>query len=124
MISTTTGLQTPEFQKSIHFNGEIRDIVDWPHTGILGLNNEEGGETDGFVFTDYNVVTNAFHYEVLKQMADIGKVIGELEEADFINNKQKCLRNDITDFSLIREEVFIGMVFQRSMLLYMGICFH
>lgn len=92
LISTTTGLQTPEFRKSIHFNGEIRDIVDWPHTGILGLNNEEGGETDGFVFTDYNVVTNAFHYEVLMQMADIGKVIGEIEEADFYKRQAEMFK--------------------------------
>lgn len=92
LISTTTGLQTPEFQKSIRFNGEIRDIVDWPHTGILGLNNEEGGETDGFVFTDYNAVTNAFHYEVLKQMADIAGVIGNREDADFYKQQAEAFK--------------------------------
>lgn len=92
LISTTTGLQTPEFQKSIRFNGEIRDIVDWPHTGILGLNNEEGGETDGFVFTDYNAVTNAFHYEVLKQMADIADVIGNREDADFYKQQAETFK--------------------------------
>lgn len=92
LISTTTGLQTPDFQKSIRFNGEIRDIVDWPHTGILGLNNEEGGETDGFVFTDYNAVTNAFHYEVLKQMADIAGVIGNREDADFYKQQAESFK--------------------------------
>lgn len=92
LISTTTGLQTPEFQKSIRFNGEIRDIVDWPHTGILGLNNEEGGETDGFVFTDYNAVTNAFHYEVLKQMADIAGVIGNKEDASFYKQQAESFK--------------------------------
>lgn len=92
LISTTTGLQTPEFQKSIGFNGEIRDIVDWPHTGILGLNNEEGGETDGFVFTDYNAVTNAFHYEVLKQMADIAGVIGNKEDASFYKQQAEAFK--------------------------------
>lgn len=92
LISTTTGLQTPDFQKSIRFNGEIRDIVDWPHTGILGLNNEEGGETDGFVFTDYNAVTNAFHYEVLKQMADIAGVIGNKEDASFYKQQAEAFK--------------------------------
>lgn len=90
-ISTTTGLQTPEFQASIRFDGKIRDIVDWPHTGILGLNNEEGGETDGFIFTDYNAVTNAFHYEALKQMAGIAQVIGETEDADYYTQQaEQC----------------------------------
>ena len=82
LISTTTGLQTPEFSSSIRFNGKIRDIVDWPHTGILGLNKHEGGEADGFVFTDYNAVTNAYHYEALKLMGQI---------ADVLNNQQDAL---------------------------------
>lgn len=91
LISTTTGLQTPEFQASIRFNDKIKDIVDWPHTGILGLNNEEGGETDGFVFTDYNVVTNAYHYEALKQMAAIAQVIGETNDADYyMQQAERC----------------------------------
>ena len=92
LISTTTGLQTSEFQESIRFNGKIRDIVDWPHTGILGLNNEEGGETDGFVFTDYNAVTNAFHYEVLRQMANIAKVIGNIKDADFYKQQAEIFK--------------------------------
>lgn len=81
MISTTTGLQTPEFKSSIKFKGDIKDIVDWPHTGILGLNNEEGGESDGFVFTDYNVVTNAYHYDILKRMSQIAAVLGNDQDA-------------------------------------------
>jgi hypothetical protein len=71
LISTTTGRLTPEVLSSIRFDGQMRDIVDWPHTGILGLNKQEGGEADGFVFTDYNAVTNAYHYEALKRMSRI-----------------------------------------------------
>lgn len=80
LISTTTGLLTPEFLSSIRFKGNIRDIVDWPHTGILGLNKLEGGEADGFVFTDYNAVTNAYHYEALKLMAQIAGVLNLKDE--------------------------------------------
>lgn len=83
LISTTTGLQTPEFQSSIRYKGNIRDIVDWPHTGILGLNKHEGGEADGFVFTNYNAVTNAYHYEVLKTMAGISQALDMPQEAAF-----------------------------------------
>jgi len=82
LISTTTGLQTPEFLTSIRRpNEKIRDIVDWPHTGILGLNKHEGGEADGFVFTDYNAVTNAYHYEALRLMSQIAEVLNMSSEA-------------------------------------------
>ncbi|MDR0744224.1 MAG: family 78 glycoside hydrolase catalytic domain, partial [Tannerella sp.] len=80
LISATTGLQTPEFSNSIRFSGNIRDIVDWPHTGILGLNKLEGGEADGFVFTDYNAVTNAYHYEALQLMAKIAAALNRKDE--------------------------------------------
>ena len=51
LISSRTGLQTPEFHRSIHFNNkELKDIVDWPT-----------GESDGYVFTNINTVVNAFH---------------------------------------------------------------
>jgi len=83
LISTTTGLQTAGFSSSIRFDGKIRDIVDWPHTGILGLNKQEGGEADGFVFTDYNAVTNAYHYEALKLMSRIADALGLQEEQDY-----------------------------------------
>lgn len=76
-ISTRTGKVTPEVLKSIHFNGNLRDIVDWPHTGILGLGKNEGGETDGFVFQDVNTVVNAFHYRALLLMAGIAELLNE-----------------------------------------------
>lgn len=82
LISTTTGLQTPEFLTSINrANDKIRDIVDWPHTGILGLNKQEGGEADGFVFTDYNAVTNAYHYEALKLLSKIANTLNLQSDA-------------------------------------------
>lgn len=87
LISTTTGLLTPEFLSSIRFKGQVRDIVDWPHTGILGLNKLEGGETDGFVFTDYNAVTNAYHYEALKLMGGIAGALNLQEDMSFYNKE-------------------------------------
>jgi hypothetical protein len=87
LISTTTGLQTPEFLKTIRFKGKIGDIVDWPHTGILGLNKQEGGEADGFVFTDYNAVTNAYHYEALKLMTQIADVLNMEDDASYFKNE-------------------------------------
>jgi hypothetical protein len=89
LISASTGLQTDNFKQSIHFKDNIRDIVDWPHTGILGLNKKEGGEADGFVFTDYNVVTNAYHYEALKLMSQIAKALHLDNEFVFFDNETK-----------------------------------
>lgn len=79
-ISTLTGKVTPAVLQSIHFSGQLRDIVDWPHTGILGLEKEKGGETDGFVFTDVNTVVNAFHYKALTLMSRIAGVLQKTED--------------------------------------------
>lgn len=80
-ISTRTGKVTPEVLNSIHFNGNLRDIVDWPHTGILGLEKNEGGETDGFIFTDINTVVNAYHYRALTLMSKIAEITENREDA-------------------------------------------
>lgn len=80
LISTKTGLQTEEFKKSIKFNGEISDIVDWPRGG-KGLNGEGGGESDGFVFQKYNAVVNAFHCYVLGLMSKMAEAIGRHGDA-------------------------------------------
>jgi len=98
LISTTTGLQTPEFLSSIRSKEKIRDIVDWPHTGILGLNKQEGGEADGFVFTDYNAVTNAFHYESLKLMSKIAGVLDLTRDAAYYNEAANRLLKQFNNF--------------------------
>ncbi len=135
LISTTTGLLTPEFLSSIRFNGQVRDIVDWPHTGILGLNKQEGGEADGFVFTNYNAVTNAYHYEALKLMGKIADVLGFQDESSFYNKEANLflgrynkfffdnkkgyyVDGDTTDHSSLHANMFpvaFGMVPQNKM---------
>ena len=76
-ISTKTGKATMEVLTSIHFNGLLRDIVDWPQAGVLGLGKNEPGETDGFVFKDINTVVNAYHYKSLRLMGQIAKVLNK-----------------------------------------------
>lgn len=89
LISTRTGRKTQEFLTSIHFPGPIekfRDIVDWPHGSKKGKESGshrsplEGGETDRYVFTDYNTVVNAFHNRSLVLMANIAEVTGNRED--------------------------------------------
>ena len=83
LISTRTGKQTPDFLKSIHFKGkEIRDIFDWPQSGVLGVGKDSPGEADAFVFTDYNTVVNAYHYEALKVIALIAEALDHTADRD------------------------------------------
>lgn len=92
LISTTTGLQTSDFLSSIKSKNKIKDIVDWFNTG-QGLNEKNGGEADGFVFTDYNAVTNAYFYETLKEMAWIAKTVGKDNEAKSYSQQADDFKN-------------------------------
>ena len=91
LISTTTGLQTPDFLSSIRMDRSINDIVDWPHSKF-GNDNTVTGESDFFEFTDYNAVTNAFHYEALKQMAQIANVLEDNASATFYQKEAAAFR--------------------------------
>ena len=123
LISTKTGKVTPEVLESIHFAGTLKDIVDWPQTGILGLGKNEPGETDGFVFKDLNTVVNAYHYQVVNQLAQIAKVLNqESDEKQFaaqalkiktaFNNKLLDKKNGVyfdgigTDHSSLHANMF------------------
>ncbi|MBN1506110.1 MAG: hypothetical protein JW955_04650 [Sedimentisphaerales bacterium] len=81
LISTQTGLVTPEVLQSIHFSGTLRDIVDWPHGNILGLQGGYG-ETDDFEFKPINTVVNAFHYRALVLMSRMAHDINKTRDAE------------------------------------------
>lgn len=83
LISTRTGKQIPELYDSLNFRGKvIRDIVDWPQNGYVGKEKERAGEADGFEFTNYNTVVNAFHYRALILMSKIASVLGKEKDAE------------------------------------------
>lgn len=95
LISTRTGKQTPALMEAIHFNGgALRDIVDWPHTGILGLGKAEGGETDGFIFKDYNAVVNAYYYKALRDMETMAKALDKTADAGLFGAKAEQVRKN------------------------------
>ena len=98
LISTRTGKKTKEFLKSLNFPGTVekfRDNVDWPHgrkkSGGPGgpASPLEGGETDGYVFTDHNTVVNSFHYRSLVLMAEIARITGHDEDHEFFTRRSK-----------------------------------
>lgn len=102
LISTRTGRITQDLLDRLGFPGKppgIRDIVDWPpgrpasaDPGEVGAfqSPRPEGERDGFVFTDYNSVVNAFHNRALQLMARIARVIGNAEEARFFEDRAAC----------------------------------
>lgn len=73
LISTRTGKMNRAFLKSVHYDGkELRDVIDWP----------QPSETDGYEFSDYNTVVNAYHYRALVLMARIAEATGHSADAD------------------------------------------
>lgn len=81
LISTQTGLATKDVLASIHLSGDLRDLVDWPHGNILGLQGGYG-ETDDFEFKPVNTVVNAFHHRALVLMSRMAAAIGKTADAE------------------------------------------
>lgn len=104
LISTTTGRADSAFYASVHFRGKtMRDIVDWPQTGAEGVEKECGGEADGFVFSDYNTVVNAYHYNALRLMAQIAKVVGHDDDATLYGRYADSVKTAVNN--LLRDPV-------------------
>lgn len=98
LISTRTDKKTEAFLRELNFPGPVkqfRDIVDWPHghpKDAPAASNQsplQGGETDGFVFDDYNAVVNAFHYRSLVLMAKIAEVTERSEDQQWFEKRAK-----------------------------------
>ena len=91
LISTKTNKQTPDFLQSIHilkaFDGksDLKDIVDWPQqqNGYIGTEKQYSGETDGFVFSTYNSVVNAWYYQNLVLMQKIALLLNKPTDANY-----------------------------------------
>ena len=93
LISTRKGKLTKEVLDSIHFNGNnFQDIVDWPHKGLAGNENSESGETDGFVFNDFNAVVNAYHFFALNSMKRFAELLGKTDDAAFFSSQIEKVR--------------------------------
>ncbi|MCW3091668.1 MAG: alpha-L-rhamnosidase [Ferruginibacter sp.] len=96
LISTTTNKQTNDFLESIHmlkdFDGKhgLKDNVDWPQrSDYTGNEKEYKGETDGYVYSDYNAVINAWYYHSLKLMQKIALTLRKHADATFYEQKAK-----------------------------------
>lgn len=101
LISTRTNRQTPELLKACGYYGkQIRDIVDWPQSGALGIGKEEPGEADGYVLENYNTVVNAFHYESLRLMSLIAEALGRKDDITFFAQKAEKVKETLNNLLL------------------------
>jgi len=99
LISTRKGRVTKEFLKSLHFaGGRFRDIVDWPKGTPKGKKQPKNagptpeGERDGYVFTDFNTVVNAFHYRALVLMARIAAAVDKSDDVAFFEKRAEKVK--------------------------------
>ncbi|TWT97332.1 family 78 glycoside hydrolase catalytic domain [Neorhodopirellula pilleata] len=67
--------------RSDELDRKRHDIVDWPQK-----------ERDGFVFTELNVVVNAFHIEALRQMAEMADGLGKSGDAQAFRDRLNLAR--------------------------------
>ena len=77
LITTKHG-QSSTLLFSLGLKSEMVDIVDWPHVGDTGA----PGEDDGFSYTDYNAVVNAFHYKAVETLSKIAFSLGKNQEGE------------------------------------------
>ena len=88
LISTTDNkVQSEEFRRAIRFNGNIRDIVDWPRCG-----DWPHGEDDHYHLTANNTVVNAFHYQALCLLGQMAQLTGREKEAKELKRESETLR--------------------------------
>ena len=92
LVTSARG-QSREFLQSIHRRDKISDIVDWPHSGILGLAAGQGGEDDGYVYKEYNTVVNAYHYMAVKVLAEMYGAIGQEAECRLLRYNSERFRD-------------------------------
>ncbi len=112
LISTRTGLVTPEFLESIHYHGNsFRDIVDWPQgtpANETELRSGHGsvtfeGETDRYVFSEINTVVNAFHYRNLVLMEKIADVLDKNQDEQFFRERASLVKSSFNEKLLNKE---------------------
>lgn len=109
LISTRTGKANRWLEWTIRYDASqfkgkrLRDIVDWPRGGMLGLEKDAPGEADGFEFCDINTVVNAFHYRALVLMGCIAKDLNKSGDAAFFQERAQRVKQSFNDKLIDKE---------------------
>lgn len=83
LISTLNRRMTKQVLDDIHHSsGTLKDIVDWPRPS----------ESDGFVFTRYNAVVNAFYYRALILMGKLAGDLGKSADSEMFRQKAGAVK--------------------------------
>jgi hypothetical protein len=102
LISTTAIPQTEAFLNSInyvHFDKKesLKDITDWPQRGNKVAGPDYVGESDGFVFCDYNSVVNAFHYKSILLMQKFAEILNKKEDAAYYKTRAATIKKSFKE---------------------------
>jgi alpha-L-rhamnosidase len=102
LISTTAIPQTEAFLKSInyvHFDKKetLTDITDWPQRGNKVAGPDYVGESDGFVFCDYNSVVNSFHYKSILLMQKFAEILNKKEDAAYYKKRAATIKKSFKE---------------------------
>lgn len=104
LISTRTGKATADLMIRLNYNGDvIKDNVDWPRGTPEGEEQipmagpTPEGERDGYVFTDFNTVVNAFHYNTLVCMQEMAAALGKTEDVNFYRERAALVKKSIIE---------------------------
>lgn len=92
LISTTAKPQRKSFLDAIHYvtfdnKQSLRDITDWPQRGNKVAGPEYIGESDQFVFCDYNSIINAYYYQSLKLMKKFAEITNHQDDVKYYDQK-------------------------------------
>ena len=94
LISTRTGLITEDVLNSIHFGGDLKDIVDWPPGSFTKGGT---GERDGYVMGKINTVVNAFHFKALSLMSKIADALNKADDAKYFRESAELVKRSINE---------------------------
>lgn len=102
LISTTAIPQTEGFLNSInyvHFDKKetLTDITDWPQRGNKVAGPDYVGESDGFVFCDYNSVVNSFHYKSILLMQKFAEILNKKEDAAYYKKRAATIKKSFKE---------------------------
>lgn len=100
LISTTTGLLTPELLTRLHLNQPMSDIVDWPP----GSFTQGGtGERDNHDMRPINTVVNAFHVWNLALFVKMARLLNRTQDALFFERRATQVTAALLRVALSRE---------------------
>jgi hypothetical protein len=86
LISVAGGRVTDDILRAIHFDGKLKDLVDWPPS-----------ERDGFDMRPVNTVVNALHCHAVETLARIANALGERDDAPVFRKRAALIRSSIQE---------------------------